>query len=128
MQAVQVKITTIDEYMATYTNELQIILRKLRAAIQKTAPDVEEKINCAIPTFIFNGNLVHFAACKNHIAFYPAPPGIKAFAKELSKYERANGSIKFPIEKPLSFTLISMIEKFRVKENTQKKVKPKKPK
>ena len=125
MKAVQVKITTIDEYMATYTNELQIILRKLRAAIQKTAPDVEEKINCAIPTFTFNGNLVHFVADKNHIAFYLAPPDIKAFAKELSKYE---GSIKFPIEKPLPFTLISKIVKFRVKENTQRKVKPKKPK
>lgn len=100
-------------------------MRKLRATNQNAAPDAEEKINCAIPTFTFNANLVHFVADKNHIAFYPAPPGIKAFAKELSKYE---GSIQFPIEKPLPFTLISKIVKFRVKENTQRKVKPKKPK
>ena len=85
MKAGQVKITTIDEYIATHANEVQIILRKLRATIQKAAPDAEETINYAIPTFKLNGNLVHFAAYKNHIGFYPAPSGIKAFATELSK-------------------------------------------
>lgn len=126
MKEEKIKITTIDDYIATHPKETQAILQKLRTVIQKAAPDAEETINYAIPTFTLHGNLVHFAGYKNHIGFYPAPSGIKAFAKELSKYEGAKGSIKFPIEKPLPYTLITKIVKFRVKENKEKKVKPKK--
>lgn len=128
MKEEKVKINTIDDYIATHPKETQAILQKLRAVIQKAAPDAEETINYAIPTFTLHGNLVHFAGYKSHIGFYPAPSGIKAFAKELSQYEGAKGSIKFPIEKPLPYTLITKIVKFRVKENKEKKVKPKKSK
>jgi len=73
-----------------------------------------------MPTFSLKGNLVHFAAFKNHIGFYPTPSGIESFKKELSVYEGAKGSVKFPIDKPLPFDLISEIVKFRVKETLQK--------
>ncbi len=111
---------TIDEYIAGFPKDIQEILEKLRATIRKAAPKAEETINYAIPTFTLNGNLVHFAAAKNHIGFYPAPSGIEAFKKELSVYEGAKGSIKFPIDKPLPLGLISKIVKFRVKENLEK--------
>ncbi len=116
------KITaaTIDEYIADFPKDIQEILEKLRVTIRKAAPEAEETINYAIPTFTLNGNLVHFAAFKNHIGFYPAPSGIEAFKKELSVYEGAKGSIKFPIDKPLPLDLISKIVKFRVKENSDK--------
>ncbi|PZR28702.1 MAG: hypothetical protein DI538_24695 [Azospira oryzae] len=119
------KITTIDEYIATHPEKTQVILQKLRAVIQKAAPEAEETINYAIPTFTLNGNLVHFAGYKNHIGFYPAPSAIKAFAQELSKYDGAKGSIQFPIDKPLPYALITKMVKFRVKENTAKVVKKK---
>jgi len=73
-----------------------------------------------MPTFRFKGNLVHFAAHKNHIGFYPTPSGIEKFKKELSVYGGAKGSVKFPIDKPLPFDLISKIVKFRVAENLEK--------
>ena len=111
---------SIDEYIAGFPKDIQELLEKLRATIRKAAPGAEETINYAIPTFTLKGNLVHFAAFKNHIGFYPAPSGIEAFKKELSVYEGAKGSIKFPIDKPLPLGLVSQIVKFRVKENEEK--------
>jgi uncharacterized protein YdhG (YjbR/CyaY superfamily) len=73
-----------------------------------------------MPTFILKGNLVHFAAFKNHIGFYPTPSGIETFKNELSGYEGAKGSVKFPIDKPIPFDAVTKIVKFRVKENLEK--------
>ena len=111
---------SIDEYIAGFPKNIQELLEKLRVTIKKAAPGAEETINYAIPTFTLKGNLVHFAAFKDHIGFYPAPSGIDAFKKELSVYEGAKGSIKFPIDKPLPLGLVSQIVKFRVKENEEK--------
>lgn len=110
----------IDEYISGFPKEVQEILEKLRAAIKKAAPEAKETINYAIPTFTLEGNLVHFAAFKNHIGFYPAPSGIAAFKKELSVYEGAKGSVQFPMDKPLPLSLVTKIVKFRVKENLEK--------
>jgi uncharacterized protein YdhG (YjbR/CyaY superfamily) len=87
---------TIDEYIAGFPEEVQGILEKLRGVIRAAAPDAAETINYQIPTFTLAGNLVHFAAYKNHIGFYPAPSGIAEFENELSPYEKAKGSVKFP--------------------------------
>ena len=111
---------TIDEYIATFPNEVQQILGELRATIRKAAPDAEETINYQIPTFTLKGNLVHFAAYKKHIGFYPTPSGIEKFKEELAIFEGAKGSVKFPIDKPLPFGLISKIVRFRVIENLEK--------
>ena len=119
----------IDEYIASFPKDIQEILGKLRRTIRKAAPDAEEIINYQIPTFTLKGNLVHFAAFKKHIGFYPAPTGIEVFKKELSAYKGAKGSVKFPLDKPIPFDLISKIVTFRVKENLERaeaKVKKKK--
>ncbi|MEP6926644.1 MAG: DUF1801 domain-containing protein [Ginsengibacter sp.] len=119
----------IDEYIAGFPKDTQKILEELRTTISKAAPDAGEAINYQIPTFTLKGNLVHFAAYKNHIGFYPTPSGIEAFKKELSAYDGAKGSVKFPIDKPMPLNLISKIVKFKVKENLERadaKVKKKK--
>ena len=110
---------TIDDYIAGFPTKVQELLEKLRMTIRKAAPEAEETINYGIPTFALEGNLVHFAAFKNHVGFYPAPSGIEAFKKELSVYEGAKGSVQFPIEKTLPLSLVSKIVKFRVKENME---------
>ena len=120
MESNKVGFTSIDEYIATFPEEIQKILEELRATIKAAAPDAEEKISYQMPTFALKGNLVHFAAFKNHIGFYPTPSGTQAFKHELSIYEGAKGSIKFPIDKPLPLELISKIVKFRVAENLKK--------
>ena len=120
MQNSKVGYNSIDEYIATFPAETQKILQALRATIKAAAPDADEKISYQMPTFALKGNLVHFAAHKNHIGFYPTPSGIEAFKQELSIYEGAKGSIRFPIEEPLPLELISEIVKFRVAENLNK--------
>jgi len=111
---------SIDEYIANFPAEVQKKLEDLRAVIKAAAPEAQEKIGYQMPTFTLKGNLVHFAAYKNHIGFYPTPSGIQAYREELSVYEGAKGSIRFPIDQPLPFELISKIVKFRVTENLQK--------
>jgi len=120
MERNKVGFVSIDQYIGTFPEETQKILRKLRATIKAAAPDAEEKISYQMPTFALNGYLVHFAAFKNNIGFYPTPSGTQAFKRELSIYEGAKGSVKFPIEKPLPLELIRKIVKFRVAENLKK--------
>ena len=117
MENKKVGFVSIDEYIATFPEATQKILKKIRATIKAAAPDAEEKISYQMPTFTLKGNLVHFAAFKNHIGFYPTPTGIEKFKMELSVYEGAKGSVQFPLDKPIPYDLISKIVKFRVKEN-----------
>ena len=114
---------TIDAYIAGFPAEIAALLQKVRATIRKAAPDAEEAIRYKVPTFLLNGNLVHFAAFKNHIGFYPAPSAIQKFRKELSAYEGAKGSVRFPFGEPIPYALIRDIVKFRVAENRSKKKK-----
>lgn len=110
----------IDEYIAGFPPDVQDILEKIRVTIRQAAPDAEEKISYQIPTFFLKGNLVHFAAFKKHIGFYPSSTGIEKFKDELSVYEGGRGSVKFPLDRPMPFGLISKIVEFRVKENLER--------
>jgi uncharacterized protein YdhG (YjbR/CyaY superfamily) len=110
----------IDAYIAGFDKHVQALLNKIRATIRKAAPDAEEAIRYQIPTFILHGNLVHFAAFRNHIGFYPAPRGIEAFEKELSAYEGSKGTVRFPLDEPLPLDLIARIVKRRVQQNREK--------
>jgi uncharacterized protein YdhG (YjbR/CyaY superfamily) len=112
--------TTIDEYIASHPEPVRQKLKALQELIRKTAPDALEKISYRMPTYYLNGNLVHFAAHKNHIGFYPTPSGVSAFKRELSKYESSKGAVQFPIDELLPIDLIEKIVKFRVDENRRK--------
>ena len=109
---------SIDEYIAGFPDDVQRILKELRSVIKKSAPGAQEAINYGIPTFKLNGNLVHFAAFKKHIGFYPTPSAIDVFKTDLSNYEVSKGAIKFPINKPIPFDLVEKIVRFRVNEVT----------
>ncbi len=117
MKAGRTEPTTIDEYIAGLPPDVQAVLEKVRATIRQAAPGAEETIKYRMPTFTLNGNLVHFAAFKEHIGFYPVPTGIEAFKQELSVYKMGKGSIQFPLDRPIPFQLIGKIVRFRVKEN-----------
>lgn len=110
---------SINDYIETFPDNIKMVLEKVRMTIKNAAPDTTEAISYQMPTFKLNGkNLVHFAAWKNHIGFYPTPSGTQKFEKELSKYKHAKGSVQFPLRKPIPLLLISKIVKFRVKENS----------
>jgi uncharacterized protein YdhG (YjbR/CyaY superfamily) len=112
---------SIDEYIATFPQDRQARLEAVRATIQAAAPGAEERISYQMPAFALNGVLVYFAAWKNHIGFYPASGRVpEVFAGELSGYEVAKGTIKFPFHQPLPLDLIDKIVRFRVSENLNK--------
>jgi uncharacterized protein YdhG (YjbR/CyaY superfamily) len=113
---------TIDEYIASFPAEIQEKLQGLRAVIRKAAPDAEEAIRYGIPTFRQNGsNLVHFAAFRDHLSFFPTSSGVAKFQKELSSYQLSKGTIQFPLDKPVPYDLVERITRFRAEENRQKK-------
>jgi len=114
------KAKTIDEYIANCPKEVQTKLKDLRATIKASAPYATEKISYQIPTFYLKGNLVHFAALKNHIGFYPTPSGVQAFIQETAKYASTKGAIQFPLDEPLPLKLVTKIVKFRVNENLKR--------
>ena len=108
---------SIDEYIATLPEDIQALLLTVRATIRAAAPDAEERISYQMPTFAQHGNLVHFAALKNHIGFYPTSSGVAAFKDELAGYVSTPGAIQFPLNQPLPLDLITRIVRFRVAEN-----------
>lgn len=111
---------SIDEYIAQFPDNIKEKLNMIRKTIRHAAPEAIEKISYQMPTFYLNGNLVHFAAFKNHIGFYPTPSGITSFDDELTPYKRSKGTIIFPLSEPVPYDLIEKIVKFRVKENLEK--------
>jgi uncharacterized protein YdhG (YjbR/CyaY superfamily) len=111
--------SSIDEYIADFPAEIQEILQKVRRTIQDAAPEAKETISYAMPTFTLHGNLVHFAAYKNHIGFYPTPSGVEEFKERLSIYKGAKGSVQFPLTQPIPYDLIKAIVSYRVEENTK---------
>lgn len=116
----------IDEYISAFPKDVQKILEQVRATVKKAAPQAEEAIKYAIPTYVLNGNLVHFAAFKNHIGFYPTPTANEEFKKELSAYKTGKGSVQFPLDQPMPLGLITKIVKFRIEKNSEKVKKKKK--
>lgn len=120
MKTDQQQPATIDQYIAGFPPEIQAILEKIRQTIRAAAPQAEEAIKYRMPTFTLKGNLVHFAAMKNHIGFYPTPSAIEKYSRELAAYEGSKGAIRFQLSQPVPYALISRMVKFRVKENLAK--------
>jgi uncharacterized protein YdhG (YjbR/CyaY superfamily) len=117
----------IDDYIATFPEETQLLLNQVREVIESVAIGAEQTIKYAMPTYVYYGNLVHFAGYKNHIGFYPAPSGLNAFPIEISKYKNSKGAVQFPINEPMPLEFIKKIVLFRMQKNeTKRKVNGKK--
>ena len=115
-----VSTTDVDGYIATFPTDVQELLNKVRATIKKAAPKAEEVIKYGIPTYVLNGNLIHFGGFKNHIGVYPTPSGIEEFKKELSAYTGSKGAIQFPLNKPFPYSLLTKIVKYRISQSAKK--------
>ena len=120
MKSKQQQPTSIDEYISDFPPDVQPLLEKVRVAIRKAAPKAEEAIKYQMPTFVLNGNLIHFAAWNSHIGLYPGSKPIAEFKEELAKYELSKGTVRFPLDKPIPFGLIGRITKFCVKRNLER--------
>jgi uncharacterized protein YdhG (YjbR/CyaY superfamily) len=110
----------MDEYIAGFPKDIQKVLEQVRVVIQKAAPKAAETIKYTIPTFTLNGNLVSFAAYKNHIGLYPAPREVQALKKELSSYAGNKSTLQLSLDKPIPVALITKIVKYLVKRSAEK--------
>ena len=110
----------VDEYIALFTNDVQIKLQQLRQTIKAEAPEAVEYISYQMPAYKQNGALVYFAAYKNHIGFYPTASGISNFLNEFTNYKNSKGAVQFAIDKPLPIALIKKVVRFKLKENDEK--------
>lgn len=113
-------IKTIDEYVAGFSPEIQEKLIEIKNFIKSEAPEAIEKISYGMPTFYLKGNLIHFAAFKDHYGFFPSPSGIDQFEKELTPYRTGKGTLRFDLNKELPWDIIKKIIQFRKNENIKK--------
>ena len=120
MKTNQKKPATIDEYIADFPRDVRPLLEKVRTTIRKAAPDAEEAIKYMMPTYVLEGNLIHFAGYNHHIGLYPGSRPIEQFKDELTKYETSKGTVRLPLDKPIPVGLISKITKFCVKRNLER--------
>ena len=118
--------TNIDEYIAGFSVKVREILERIRVTIRKAVPDAEEAIKYQIPTFMLNGNLIHFAAYKAHIGFYPAPRGVEQFKEAVDLYGAGKGTLRFPLDQPIPYDLIREIVMFRVEKFRERNKAPRK--
>ena len=117
MDSQKATFRTIEEYIATFPADMRARLEAMRATIRGAAPGAVERISYQMPTFAQEGNLVHFAALKDGIGFYPTSSGIAAFQDELARYNGSKGAVRFPNSEPLPLDLITRIVRHRVAEN-----------
>jgi uncharacterized protein YdhG (YjbR/CyaY superfamily) len=120
MKKNQLPPKNIDEYIASFSPEVQLILERIRLTIKEAAPEAEEKISYQMPTFALKGNLIHFAAFKKHIGLYPPVIGDGKLKAQISPYKGEKGNLRFPLDEPIPYTLIRTIVKFRVKEQLER--------
>ena len=112
------KFNTVDEYIAGFSENIQILLEQVRTVIKQAAPQAAESISWEMPAYKLNGKpLVYFAGHKKHVGFYPIPSGIEAFKNELSEYgQTGKGTARFPYDKPIPLDLIKRIVEYRITE------------
>jgi uncharacterized protein YdhG (YjbR/CyaY superfamily) len=120
MESTQSQASTVDEYILRFPEDVQAILRKLRAIIKEQAPQAEERIAYGMPGYHLNGPLIYFGAFKRHIGVYPTADDLEPLEAELAPYKRAKGTIQFPLDKPMPYDLISRIVQYRVSTNLAK--------
>lgn len=114
------KIDKVEDYIASFPEDIQELLKELREAVRETAPEAMEKISYGMPTFAMDGNIIHFAAFKNHIGLYPGADGVAAFQDELKPYKTSKGTIQFSLDQPLPMNLIKRIVNYKVEENKER--------
>jgi uncharacterized protein YdhG (YjbR/CyaY superfamily) len=110
----------IDQYIATFPTELQMVLEKVRQTIRDAAPDAKETISYQMPAFRRHGILVYFAAWTKHIGLYPPISGDETLEKAVARYAGPKGNLQFPLSEPIPYDLIARIVKLRVKQDSAK--------
>ncbi|MBU1010699.1 MAG: DUF1801 domain-containing protein [Bacteroidetes bacterium] len=114
------KLSTVDQYIAGFSEEIRRLIQQMRSTVRQAAPEAEEVLSYQMPAYKYHGIVVYFAAHKHHIGFYPLTSAMNAFSMELSAYVTSKGTVQFPYDKPLPLDLIARMVAFRMIENRDK--------
>jgi len=120
MNAEKARPQSIDDYIAAAPKDARKKLREMRSCIRAAVPGAEETLKYGMPAFCYKRILAIFGGFKHHIGFYPTAAAMKPFAKELSKFKTARGSIQFPLDRPLPLPLIRKIIAERVRQSIER--------
>ena len=113
------EIGTVDDYLAGLAPDERAVLERVRRTIQEAAPDAEERISYRIPLYRQNGDVVGFAAFKDHLSLFVTDSSVgERFADELEGFEVNNTTIHFSVDNPLPADLVERIVRYRVEQNT----------
>ena len=114
---------SVDEYLAAVPEPARSTLDRIRAAIRSAVPpETTEAISYGMPTFKYKGPLVGFAAFSNHCSLFPMSSSvIEAFKNDLKPFQTSKGTVRFPVDKPLSAALVRKLVKARIAEKEHKK-------
>jgi uncharacterized protein YdhG (YjbR/CyaY superfamily) len=112
------QFATVDDYIASFPQAVRGILEQVRRTIHEAAPEgVGEKISYGIPAVTLNGrNLVYFAGWKQHVSVYPVPEGDSDFQRDIQPYRSGKGTLKFPLDEPVPYPLITRVVEHLVAE------------
>lgn len=103
-------ITTVDEYIRSFPDDVQEMLEEVRRTIHRAVPHGGEKISYRMPAVTLDGRyVVYFAAWKGHLSVYPVPTGDDAFDREIAPYKSGKGTARFPLGEPIPYGLIERL-------------------
>jgi uncharacterized protein YdhG (YjbR/CyaY superfamily) len=112
----------VDEYLAGVPEPARTTLNKIRATIRSVLPpEATEAISYGMPTYKYKGPLVWFAAFADHCSLFPTASVIAAFKNELKDFDTSKGTIRFPVDKPPSASLVKKLVKARMAQKELKK-------
>jgi uncharacterized protein YdhG (YjbR/CyaY superfamily) len=117
MPATRAAPQSVDEYIAAFPPEVQEVLARIRQVVRHAAPGAREVISYGVPTLRQNGILVHFAAFKHHIGFYPPIRGDSRLEKAAARYANEKGNLRFPLDQPIPYELIGALNELRATQD-----------
>jgi uncharacterized protein YdhG (YjbR/CyaY superfamily) len=110
----------VKTYIESHSNNIQEILIRVRQTILLAVPSADESVAYNMPAYKLNNKpLIYFAAFKHHLGIYATPSAHIAFTKQLAKYKQGKGSVQFPFDKPIPYSLIKKMAAFKAGEITR---------
>lgn len=105
-------------YMAGLPLASRKRMKEMRDLIRAVAPAAVECFGYRMPGFrLARAQLVWYAAFKLHTSLFPMTGAIRrSLASELKGYETSQGTVRFPLDRPLPAGLVRKLVRARLAE------------
>ncbi|MCB0718677.1 MAG: DUF1801 domain-containing protein [Bacteroidetes bacterium] len=110
----------VDAYIASHPSRVQAILKRVRTAVHRGAPDAVEVISYRMPALKQHGIVIYFAAFKHHVGLYPPIKGDRDIERRSQPYANEKGNLRFPFDKPIPYDLIEDLARLSARQDAEK--------